>query len=236
MERRQTSAQRLARVAGVFYLLVIVVAMPGILALSRLLVPTDAAATAANLVAHGSIVGLAFAGTLLSTAAYVVVTGLFYWLFRPVSREVSLVAALFSLVGCASGAMSALLLDGARLVLLGTHAQAMGAAMSQDVALLFTELFARASASAWPFFGFYCLLIGWLIFASGFLPRLLGVGMAAGGFGYLTYLWPPLAHSLFPLNVIPGLIGESALTLWLLFKGVDELRWIERSRGVDAEP
>jgi Domain of unknown function (DUF4386) len=48
------------------------------------------------------------------------------------------------------------------------------------------------------FFGFYCLLIGYLIFRSGFLPRILGAGMAIAGLGWLTFLSPPLAHDLSP--------------------------------------
>jgi hypothetical protein len=50
------------------------------------------------------------------------------------------------------------------------------------------------------FFGFYCLLIGYLIFRSGFLPRILGAGMAIAGLGWLTFLSPALAHDLVPLH------------------------------------
>ena len=75
------------------------------------------------------------------------------------------------------------------------------------------------------FFGFYCLLIGYLIFKSTFLPRILGVLMALGGLGWLTFFSPTLATSLYPYNLAPGIIGEGALTLWLLAFGVNEQRW-----------
>jgi len=78
------------------------------------------------------------------------------------------------------------------------------------------------SISPLVFFGFYCLLIGYLVFKSNFLPRFLGALMVFAGLGWLTFLWPPLANSLSPYNFLPGIIGEGALTLWLLVKGVNE--------------
>jgi hypothetical protein len=80
------------------------------------------------------------------------------------------------------------------------------------------------------FFGFYCLLIGYLIIRSTFLPRVLGVLMAIGGLGWLTFFSPTFATSLYPYNLSPGIIGEGALTLWLLIFGLNEQRWNEQAR------
>ena len=77
------------------------------------------------------------------------------------------------------------------------------------------------------FFGFYCLLIGYLIFRSTFLPQTLGVLMAFAGLGWLTFLSSPLANYLSPYNMVPGLLGEGSLTLWLLVVGVNEQKWKE---------
>jgi hypothetical protein len=82
---------------------------------------------------------------------------------------------------------------------------------------------ARFGISPLVFFGFYCLLIGYLIFRSTFLPRILGVLMAFGGLGWLTFLSPPLASHLSPCIFAPGILGEGSLTLWLLVIGVNEL-------------
>jgi len=75
--------------------------------------------------------------------------------------------------------------------------------------------------------GFYCLLIGYLIFRSTFLPRILGALMAIAGFGWLTFLSPPLAHSLSPYNLASGLLGEGSVMLWLVVMGVNVQRWKE---------
>jgi hypothetical protein len=81
------------------------------------------------------------------------------------------------------------------------------------------------------FFGCYCLLIGYLILRSTFLPRILGVLMALGGLGWLTFVSPALSSHLSPYNMAPGVLGESALTLWLLAVGVNAQRWNEQARA-----
>jgi uncharacterized protein DUF4386 len=85
------------------------------------------------------------------------------------------------------------------------------------------------SVSSLVFFGFYCLLIGYLIIRSDFLPRILGVLMAIGGSGWLTFVSPPLADHLSPFNMLPGVLGEGALTLWLLVVGVNVEGWNEQA-------
>jgi hypothetical protein len=79
--------------------------------------------------------------------------------------------------------------------------------------------------NALPSFGIYCLLIGYLVFRSTFAPRFLGLLMAIAGLGWLTFLSPSLARSLSPYNFAPGLIGEGALTLWLLVFGFGAPQW-----------
>ena len=70
------------------------------------------------------------------------------------------------------------------------------------------------------FDGFYCLLIGYLIFRSIFLPRILGALMACAGFSWLTFLSPPLARYLSPYNLALGILGQGSVMLWLLMMGV----------------
>jgi Domain of unknown function (DUF4386) len=77
--------------------------------------------------------------------------------------------------------------------------------------------------------GFYCFLIGYLIFRSTFLPRLLGALMALAGLGWVTYLSPPLAARLSPYNLALSLFGEGSLMLWLLVMGVNSQRWKEQA-------
>jgi hypothetical protein len=79
------------------------------------------------------------------------------------------------------------------------------------------------------FHGFYCLLIGYLIFRSTFLPRILGALMAFAGLGWLTYLSNPLVNYLSPYNLASALLAEVSVFLWLLVMGVNVQRWKEQA-------
>ena len=85
------------------------------------------------------------------------------------------------------------------------------------------------------FDGFYCILIGCLVFRSNFLPRTLGALMALGGLGWLTFLSPPLANYLSPYNLAFGILGEGMVMLWLLLTGVSLQPWKEQP-GAAAAP
>jgi len=215
----------LARFAGAMYVFIIATGAIGILTLDRLLVTGDEVRSAANLLSHQSMVQLAIASSIIGNAVYLAITGIFYVLFRPVSRWLSFAATLFSAVGCAVGAIAMLFVRAPLLALNGSISHSIGDQATRSLAYLLTRFYLVAFDTGMIFFGFYCVVIGWLIARSRFLPRILGLGMAVGGAGYLTFLWPPLAQSLFPFNGLAGLVGEGALTVWLLVAGVNAEGW-----------
>ncbi|MGA3209880.1 MAG: DUF4386 domain-containing protein, partial [Terriglobales bacterium] len=114
---RESSPRFKARMAGVFYLLNGGTGF-AFAVRSRLVFPGDAAATASSVLAHRPLLRSALAADIVGVAAYLVVTALFYELFKPVNRTLSLVAAYFSLVGCAVQVF-ACVFDLASLSLLG---------------------------------------------------------------------------------------------------------------------
>ncbi len=79
------------------------------------------------------------------------------------------------------------------------------------------------------FHGVFCILIGYVIFRSAFLPRILGVLMAFAGLSWLTFLLTSLTNYLSPYNLACGLIGEASVFLWLLVMGVNAERWREQA-------
>ncbi len=170
------SPQLKARIAGVFYLLTILTGA------SALVVPGPLRSTI----------------LLCSTVCYIVVTVLFYWLFRAVRRNISALAAVFGLAGCAVSILGFFHLE-------AFHTNPL------------------------VFFGCYCLAIGYLILRSTFLPRVLGALMALGGLGWLTFVSPALSTYLSPYSMLPGILGESLLTVWLLAAGVNVQRWKEQA-------
>jgi len=230
MERTAGASPRVkARMAGLFALLEALTSGFGqVIVPGMVVVSSDAAATAANLSAHGLLFRFAIVAALIGAACHVAWTLLIYDLFKPVSRSLSL--AFFSLVAVALQAFSSLF-QLAPLVVLDNAASlsAFNGDQLRALALLCLQLYARAFHIYLVFFGVWCVLIGYLIFRSTFMPRILGVLEAVAGLCWLTFLWVPLAHHLSPYNQAVAGVGEIALMLWLLVKGVNAHRWNERA-------
>ena len=212
------SPRLLARVAGVFYLLTIVCGVfAELFVRGAVMVRGDAAATAANIVAHESLYRSGVAADLVMLLCYIVVTVLFYVLFEPVDRVLSLLAAFLSGTGIVVLAVNCLN-HLAPLLVLDQPAQL------QAFALLALRMHGRGYAISGVFFGAYCVVIGWLAFRSRFLPRFIGILMIIGGFGYLvssfTGFLAPAAAAQLPDFTILGGIAELVLTLWLIIVGV----------------
>jgi hypothetical protein len=170
---------------------------------------------------------------LIATALYIAVTVLFYGLFRPLNRTVALLAAFFSLAGCAIQAVGSLFRIAPFVVLDGSpYLRAFKLDQLQAMALIFIKLNVQATFIYLVFFGLFNLSIGYLIFKSAFLPRILGVLMALSGVGWLMFLSPPLATHFLPYIELLGILAEASLMLWLLVKGVNLQRWKEQVSAV----
>lgn len=215
-----------ARLAGVFYLITIVMGVFAEVGVrGRLVVRDDAAATAANILAHESLYRCGLAADLVMLIAYIAVTLLLCVLLKPVNAIVSPLAAFFSLVGIAILAVNCLNHVAPLLFLESNHVlTGFDTAQLQSLSLFALRLHTRGYSISGVFFGVYCVLIGYLAYRSGFLPRFVGVLMAIGGASYLIssfalFLSPSLAAALPDVTVLGG-IAELSLTLWLIVKGV----------------
>jgi Domain of unknown function (DUF4386) len=220
-----------ARMAGACQLLEALTATFGeVIVLGRLVVSGNAAATAANIVGHEQLFWLGFASSLMGVAFHIAWVLLMYVLLKPVNRSLSLLAAFFSLVACAMQALTSLLYLAPLLILQGSSSlSAFTAEQLQSLALVFLKLNAYAFQIDLVFFGFWCILTGYLIFRSTFLPRVLGVLVAISGVGWVTYLYPPLANYLSLYIAAASALGEIPLELWLIVKGVNVQRWKEQA-------
>ena len=218
----EASSHPKARITGVVYLLYFLTAVVGELLLKGLVVERDAAITANNILAHESLFRVGLAIGLISTVCYVAVTALFYDLFKPVNRSLSLLAAFFSLVGCAILAFASLFRLAALVVLGGgPYLSVFKVEQLRALAFLFLELYGQAVCICFVFFGVYCLLIGYLIFKSIFLPRILSALPVIAGLCWLTFLSTPLANYLSPYNLALALFVEASVFLWLLVMGLN---------------
>jgi len=200
----------------------------------RLVVYGDAAATAHNILAHETFYRLAFAADLITVPCYIAVTALYYDLFQPVNRSLALIAVFLGLAGTTLWAVNDFFFLAPLVVLGGAHdVPAVTANQLQVLALALLNVHTQGSNIVMVAFGFHVILIGYLIFRSTFLPRMLGVWLAIAGVCYLTnsfanFLAPEFAAHLSPYILIPGVV-EIVLALWLIVMGVNEKRWKEQA-------
>jgi hypothetical protein len=220
-----------ARIAGLLYLVIIVCgAFAEAFVRQRLVVPGDAAMTAANILAQEQIYRLGFVADLIPLLLNMLLAVIFFDLFKVVNKSVSALVVLFIVVGTAVQA-SALLYHLAPLVLLGGDSSWWGGALTpeslQAWVLFSLKLHTNGYNIALAFFGCYGLSLGYLIWHSTFMPRILGVLMAIAGSCYLvnsllSFLAPSLSSIIL---LLPVLLGEGGLTLWLLAVGVNAQKW-----------
>lgn len=233
MERiAEASPRSLARMAGVSQLLEALTATFGqVFVLGRFVVSGNAAATAANILGHERLFRLGFASSLIGVIFHIAWALLLYDLLKPVNRRLSLFAVFVILVGCAIQALASLFYLAPLLVLGGGNSlSAFTADQLQALAYMFVRLNGYAFNTYLVFFGLWCVLIGFLIFRSTFLPRVLGVLLAISGLGWMIYLVPPLAIRLFiPYIAGASALGEIPLELWLIVMAVNAERWKEQA-------
>ncbi|RAO78170.1 DUF4386 domain-containing protein [Dyella jiangningensis] len=231
----ETSPQLYARSAGLLYLLIIVFGgfAEGFV-MNSLVVAGDAAATAHNILASPGLWNLSVAGNLLVPVLAVAQTWIFYLLLRPVNRQLVLLSVFLMLVSLSVEAVSKLFLLAVMPILTGGHHPgAFEPLQAPALAHLSLVLHDIAFNIALIFFGLGCLVDGYLIIKSRYLPKLIGLLMQLAGLSYLiacfaALLAPTFADSITPAILLPALIGETSFCLWLLIKGVHVAKWKER--------
>jgi hypothetical protein len=232
-EIEKSSPRLMARTAGTIYLLTgFAYVFADNFVRGKLIVSDDAASTVHNILAHETLYRAGFAADLLSSIWFIPVTLLFYELFKPVNRKIALLAAFFSLSGCVVAAFGSIFHLIPLVLLSGSpYLSAFSTAQLQTLMLFFLKLRAEASTIYMVFFGCYNISIGYLVFRSKFLPRVIGVFMMIAGITYQSFLWPPLLTRIFPYVVGPaGALGELSLVFWLILFGVNAQRWKEQAR------
>jgi hypothetical protein len=234
-------ARFVARIGGVLYLVIIAIGTVGqAVVQGRIVVPGNAAATAANLRSMGWLWRLGVAGEAVLLMCATALGLILYVLLRRVGHALALAAAFFNLVTIAIEGVAAVFLAMALAPLSGAaFLEGFAPAQLEALAILSIRSHAVGFGLALVFFGVECVILGYLIYRTGYLPRSIGVLMAIAGVCYVVnsfalLLSPPLASRLFPAILIPALIAELSLALWLLVKGVDAEKWDRH--GHSAEP
>lgn len=231
----ESSPQLYARIGGALYLIIIALGIfAQVFVRDRIIVSGDPAATAANITLMESLWRFGIASEFLTVICTIILAMVYFYLLRPVSKELNLLAALFRLTAIIVQAVSLVYLITALLPLANA---AFTKAFTPEQLYALTSLAIRSHAYGYSvallFTGCTFLVHGYLIFKSGYLPRALGVMIQVAGLGYISngfalILYPAIANLVFLAIILPVLIGETSLSLWLLIKGVNIKKWNER--------
>jgi hypothetical protein len=217
--------QTYARIAGVLFLISMFAGFFGELYVpSKLIVLSDAAATARNIRASETLFRLGFGAYLVEALCDVALSLVLYALLKTVDEDWALLAAFFGLLSTALYAVSELFYFGAAIVLRGGDSlKAFTPDQLDGLALLSLKFYVYGSGIFMVFFGVAAMLRGYLIYRSRFLPRTLGALLMLAGLGFVAknfalVVAPGYASNLF---MAPMFVAGLALTGWMLVKGVD---------------
>jgi hypothetical protein len=231
------SPQLYARIAGALYLINIACGIFGeIFVRAHLVVAGDAAATAHNIMASEFLFRCGVMGDLIMHITDVPMTVIFYVLLKPVSKDLSLLAALFGMLQTAILCANKLNLVAVLLLLGGSnYLNAFAPNQRSALALLSLTLHEQGFGVGLIFFGMSCLVSAYLLFRSEYFPRTLGVLQGIAGACYLInsldqLLLPSLQEKIVPAILFPAFIGELGTCVWLIVKGLDVAKWDERLR------
>jgi hypothetical protein len=223
------SIKTTARIGGILYLVLILVGMYAVIFVrDKLIVSEDAAATANNIMASQFLWRTGIVADLLMHVLDIPIMLIIYVLLKPVNKNIALLALLFNLVQTAVLVANKLNLVAALLPLESEdYLKTLDLHQLYAQAYLAIKLHDIGFGVGLIFFGFTCLINGYLVFKSDYLPKTIGVMLQIAGLCYLlnsfiVLLAPKSASILF---MMPCLVAELSFSLWLIVKAVNVTKW-----------
>src|SRR5215213_3797150 len=226
----ETSPLVRARVAGALYLMANIFAPFTLLYLPSLfIVRGDAAATAANIIASESLFRLGIVGNLFTFIANIFLALALYQLLKVVNKNMASLMVILCLVGIPIAMLNELNQLAVLQLLSGTGSlKAYPVEQLQALAYLLLRLHSYGLLIAHIFFGLWLFPMGYLVFKSGFIPRVVGVLLVVAGFGYVVQSFAVFLGYNVDIILFTSW-GELVMLLWLLIKGVNVEQWRKRA-------
>jgi len=224
-----------ARIAGLLYLLMVVTGIfslmyvPGVLAAKG-----TAAATAANILAHQSLVRLDLAISLVTSVLFVCVALVLYRLLKDVNPHYAALMAILVIIQTPQMFASQLLEYSALELSGGSGMLSMIDAPLRDALVVLCQHMSVSCStlSAW-LWGLWLFPLGWLVYRSGFFPKFLGVWLVINGLAYVAQfligIFIPELRGAFLKYAVPAMLGEAVFTVWLLILGFKPARLTQAS-------
>ena len=239
VDNASSSIRSYSRLAGILLALTIVAGGFGeFWAPTHLIVSGDAAATAANIIAHPSLLRWGFAAYLVEAVCDITLAWIFYVMLKPVNRNLALLTAFFGLVSTATFAGVEVFYFAPSFILGGgAYLKSFTPDQLNSLAMLSLKLYGVGAGILMAFYGIGWIVRGYLMYKSTYMPKSLGALAAIAGFGFVAHnlalvLTPAYASD---LMLAPMFLLDLALVGWLLVKGVDESRYAAMARGTPVQ-
>jgi hypothetical protein len=221
------SIKKTARMAGLLYLIFMVTLILSSVIRSKLIVFGNAAATAHQIMVSEWLFRIGFISELVSAVFFILAAWALYRLLKPVNKYLALLFVLLNLGGVAIECINMLNLLAALLLLSGAdYLKVFQIDQLQALAMFFLNLYTNGFIICQIFYGVWLFPLGYLVFKSGFLPKILGVLLMMDCFGVLIWFFQFFLFPGYELITYPGLaisfVAELSLSLWLLIKGVQD--------------
>jgi hypothetical protein len=221
------SPKRLARIAGVFYLLLGVFGgfAQGFL-YPRLYVAGDATATAANLTSNPDLVRFGVVADLLGQIFFVLVALALYMLLKHVNVGVARAMVALVIIAAAITSLNVVFeLGGLQIATGAVDASSLGAEGSNALVLLMLDAQRHGILVAQLFFGLWLTPLAYLAYKSGLFPKVLAIVLVLATVSYLidlfvAFLLPEVSAGIHPYFGIMPAVAEIGMVLFLLIVGV----------------
>ena len=220
------SINRTARRAGALYLALMPFGFFGIIYVpSVLLVSGDAAITSRNIMASEWLFRSGTVSLLISQVVFIFLVLELYRLLKPVNKDHAVLMVVLALLAVPIAFLNEVNHLAVLRLLANADNGAFTASQLQAQAMLFLDMRENGIQVTLVFWGLWLLPFGFLVFRSGFLPRLLGVLLVIAGASYVIDTGTRILSPGLPTISQFTFVGELLFTLWLLIKGVNVERW-----------
>jgi hypothetical protein len=228
------TSKKISRITGALYLIIIFSGMfAEFFVRANLIVPGDAFATSSNIIASESLFRFNIFADLIMVLCDIGLAILFYFLLKPVSKPLALLASFFRLAqATALGVNLSNMFFVLQLISGANYLSVFGPDQLQAFVMMFLDSHSTGYTLALVFFGFNLIILGILMYKSGYFPKTLGIMIIFAASAYLLDAFAKILLSDYSSYVeiltivvlVPAFIGELSLCLWLLFKGVEDDR------------
>lgn len=223
------STKKTARVAGLLYLLVAITAPLGLIYVPRTpIVRGNATATANNILASESLLRLGITSEMISATIFIFLVLVLYRLLKGVNQQHAALMVILAVVSVPIGFLNVLNEIAALILSRGADfLSVFEKPQLNALTMVFLNLHGQGIFVAAIFWGLWLFPFGVLVFRSGFLPRVLGVLLIINGLAYLadsftSLLLPSYIRVVSQFTLVPELVGELSVMLWLLIKGAKD--------------